>query len=321
MSKLFRFDEESEKPTNNIKRNAIPSIKEMLHSALEEEKKVDNHRTEDGYLSISSISGGCLRKDYYRLKGYEANNSYEFNTQWIFGFGHAIHDYVQNILIKYGHLHGVEQFMKDDELKICGSTDGFLFSKSDKENSIIVNDFKTCNLSTFTYVKSSNKAKKDHIAQLHLYGYLLNKTFDYKIDGLKVTYINKNQAYYFPYIASVKNNLKLVQASLTKMSNYYTSKGKISTADSIDDKFNLLENSLLTLEREAEKMADRTEDWMIQEVDFDYSEDVLNNQVNVIKDFWTRLENNKPPNKTTKKYICSTCEFYNVCYAKKEKIV
>lgn len=304
------------------------SVKKLLEECYESDsKKRQAHRKLEGYLSISQIAGkACLRKAYYTLHNYPSEKVFNFESHSILEVGTLYHELVQSTMIRSNKLHFVEQFMKCDKYKICGSTDGLL--RDDSTGEYILNDFKTTGTAGFDYVVKANKAKKDHVSQVHLYAYMFSNMFKTPIKKMKITYLHKNQNFYTARLDTIISNIKSNIGYLENVFNYMQSKDQNTLK--IETQLAKLHNSVNELEGIATKKED--EDYHIKEIDFNFSQDVLDIELNKVDQFWKLVESNKKieeenkkatkksdirkiklPNKISTDYICNSCPFIQVC--------
>jgi len=322
---------------NNLTQSSQPKVKEekgfikikdLLHECYENEHKLpSNHKKIAGYLSISQIAGNkaCMRREYYNVMQHEFDNKFDFNTHSILKIGSLYHDMVQTVLLKYNKIEYVEHFLWNDEYKICGSIDGII---KDKDGSYILNDFKTISSTGFDYILKSGKAKEEHISQVHLYRFMIERQLGIKIDKMKITYLHKNQNHYGLRLDSA---IKQLESTLEYLNGVYDwlSNNNRST-DKIAEQINNIRYSIDSIKFNTEKYED--EDYHIKEIDFMFDQDVLNKELRKIKEFWELIESNKIiaennktatrkadikkekfPNKISVNYICNSCRFLQVC--------
>lgn len=266
------------------------SFYDNLKKAFELDKENDSHKKLDGYFSISQFTGdSCLRKIYYDVKNPEFKKEYKFEKDFVFKFGHSIHELIQSKMSKFNLLHGVEQFFQDDENKICGSTDGYYIDHDKKEIRML--DIKTTNLGLYSYVLMKNVPKKDHKHQLNVYAYYLLKEYpEYQIKSMHILYINKNQSNHVNDMSRLSLSAK--------------------TLNDVDEK-EMIENHIETI-----KSLFNDEDMKIKEVIFDYDEEIALSEINKVKELREKIKNNKLPNKISKKIYCLNCDFVNMCRGK-----
>lgn len=264
------------------------SFTSNLKKAFELDKINDTHKSIKGYFSISQFTGSsCKRKLFYEVKNPDYKEEFSFDKEFIFGVGHAVHELIQSKMSKFNLLHGIEQFFQDDENKVCGSTDGYFIDHDKKE--IRMMDIKTSNLGTFTYVLQSNKPKKDHLHQLHMYAYYLSKQYpDYKIKSMHVLYVNKNQAKHIPDTYRIEKTINTLSNESEKEAlNYH-----IESIKSAYDDYDCMK---------------------LKEVVFQYDPKIVQEEFENLNDLKARIEANKPPNKISKKIYCLNCKFVNLC--------
>ena len=307
MRKATDLVESFEKKNNNKYKI---SFRTLFEKALDQydEKYPHKHRKTEGFLSISQISGNsCMRKNYYDLMGYP-KQSIPFRNRLIMDFGTRLHELAQQCMGEFGYLQGVEQFMEDKELKVCGSTDGWLVNK---HNQMIFNDIKTTNLNGYMTVLSSDKPKKDHRHQVHWYSYIMRKHHNIKIDRLKITYICKNQSSYSPLWENDYKNLNSIMEKINSSDNDFLTDQERANLNFIAYKLN------------KDKELINGDDFLIKEVDFDYDEKIIKEEIEKVNKFWQLIENNKEliekgkkeklPNKIKDGVICASCQFRKVC--------
>lgn len=293
------------------------SLKRVLEK---EHNEPSTHKKEKHYLSISSIAGdACLRKQYYALQNADLNDNYNMDKHLIMGFGTLLHEMVQKPLEKHGVLQYVEKFLIDHDLKVCGSTDGYLH----EDNTIV--DFKSCGLSMYNYVLRSGKAKKAHIAQAHWYAYMLSKILNKPITTIKIAYFNKNQGGYCPFFSKAESNitkvLEYLEATASKMS---------SINDEHPLKYNIenLKQSLFDLKSIKEREENAYGKPIMLEIDVPYDEAIMQEEIEKVKKFWAMLEYNKNipkddkgvlkkkeklPAKISKPLYCKGCQYLLTC--------
>jgi len=303
-------------------------IKDLLHECYENEHKLpSNHKKIAGYLSISQISGNkaCMRKEYYNVMNHEFDNKFNFDSHSILKIGSLYHDMVQSVLLKYNKIEYVEQFLFNDEYRICGSIDGII---RDKNGDYILNDFKTISSAGFDYILKSRKAKEEHIAQVHLYAFMIEKQLGIKINKLKITYLHKNQNHYSMRLDTTLKNLNETLTYLEGIMKWLESKNKDTF--SIEQQIYNIKNSISEIEFSTKK--DEEEDYHIKEVDFMFDNNILNKELKKIVEFWELVENNKVilannetakfkkdvktiklPNKISVNYKCNNCKFLQAC--------
>lgn len=277
------------------------SFTKLLKEAFS--KLEDTHKKKDGYLSISQFTGNaCLRKCYYQLMKVQRSKN-TFEKDWIFKVGHSIHDLIQSTMEQQKFLMGVEQYFEDHELKICGSTDGYFIDHSKKEIRML--DIKSAGLNTFEYVSKSNRAKVDHIAQLHVYAYLLKKHFypDYEIKSMHILYVNKNQADFKPNLDDLLNKYE-------KMYHDYSEMVKENCVPFVLED---VEQDRLDFHNIVKQKSEVNKDYQLKECVFNYSEEIIQKELDKLEDFWNRIENNKLPNKISKFLYCKNCEYVLEC--------
>lgn len=293
-----------------IKPKTSISFRKMFEEALDkyDEKYPHKHRKIDGYLSISQISGeSCMRKNYYDIMGYQ-KQGIPFRNRIIMDFGTRLHELAQQCMGEFGYLKGVEDFMFLDELKVCGSTDGWLVNQDN--GSLILNDIKTANLNTYQKVLSTNEPKKDHKAQVHWYSYILRKKANIEINDLKITYICKNQSSYTP----------LWQQDFDKLNNFVQILNNDPQYVYSDELKSL---NYINYKLQKDFQLSQEDDYLIKEVDFKYDEEIIKKEIEKIEDFWALIENNKElvkngkkekiPSKIRDGVICQSCNFRKVC--------
>ena len=321
--KINEFVENIDEEDYKIKPLQMFSVKQRLKQCLIQDKIniPDTHRKKEGYLSISQLAGdSCKRKLYYQYKSEEKDDTYSLQSDLTLKVGTMYHELVQGTMLRNPEISKiflVEQFLQDDELKICGSTDGCFY---DDDGEMVINDFKTCSLSALERIKNSGKAKKDHIAQVHWYQYLIKKMYGHDIKRFKITYLCKNQMGYYPEIYGVKKNLSEVLNYLKSTSD------KMKTpSENLVQNISKIEYSFKTLEY-GEKMSKEGE-YLIYEVNFEYSDEVMQKELQKIDDFWNivlyndnrkqnkkgELPKEKFPNRITKKYYCVSCPYLSKC--------
>lgn len=336
----MKFNNITQKSENTIESSpaSTVSVKKLLEECYESDsKKRQAHRKLEGYLSISQIAGkACLRKAYYTLNNYPSDKVFNFESHSILEVGTLYHELVQSTMIRGNKLHYVEQFMKCDKYKICGSTDGLL--RDDSTGEYILNDFKTIGTAGFDYVVKTNKAKKDHISQVHLYAYMFSNMFNIPIKKMKITYLHKNQNFYSARLDTVIKNIQSNIGYLENVLNYMQSKDQNTLK--IETQLAKLHHSVDELEGITTKKED--EDYHIKEIDFNFNQETLDIELNKVDDFWKLVENNKKieednkkaieynktvtkkkdlmpiktirlPNKISTDYICNSCPFLQVC--------
>lgn len=309
-------------------RKGFIKVKDMLYECYEKESKLPStHKKIEGYLSISQISGSkaCMRKQYYEIEKYDSDEKFSFDSHSILKVGNLYHDLVQSVLIKYGKIEHVESFFSNDEYKICGSIDGII---KDYDGSYILNDFKTISSAGFDYILRSGRAKKDHIAQVHLYRFMIEKQLGIKIDKLKITYLHKNQNHYDLKMDNPLKNLQNTLEYLNDIYNWLEKNGKDTSK--VLKQIGNVDSSINTLKYSSEKY--ENEDYHIKEIDMLFDQSILDAELNKIKEFWELVESNreirtknavavlkkdikkeKLPNKISVNYKCNSCKFIQVC--------
>lgn len=280
--KLIPLNELKPKKSSNF------SFIENLKKSFELDKENSTHKSIEGYYSISSFTGNaCLRKIYYKQK-YPEHKPFSFAREFVFDVGHAVHELIQSKMSKFNYLHGVEEFFQDDERKICGSTDGYYINHQDK--TIRMLDIKTTNLGGFTYVTKSRKAKKDHIHQLSMYAYYVQQKHpDYKIISMHILYVNKNQADH-------KHDYSLLKTNIQHFDE-----------DHQETVFRHLSDIESTFDGE---------DVQLQEIIFQYDPSIVEEEFEKVRQLQWKIDNNKLPNKISKKIYCLNCPFVEMCRGK-----
>lgn len=289
------------------------SLRTLLNKALNNEHNLPStHKKEKNYLSISSIAGdACLRKQYYALNNAQLSDNYNLEKHLIMGFGTLLHEMVQKPLEKYGFLTHVEQFLIDHDLKVCGSTDGYIPSS----NTIV--DFKSCNLAMYNYVLRSGKAKLAHVAQAHWYAYLLGKQLNKKIDNIKIVYFNKNQSGYCPFLTYPETNIKGVLEYLERTADKMPN---ITDSHPLVHNIVNLKQSLSELKTIKEREDVNGYDPIMVEIDVPYSDKIMQEEIAKVEKFWKDMEFNKTndkkeilPKKISKKIYCQGCQYLLTC--------
>lgn len=267
------------------------SFAENIRKAFEMDKDNDDHKSIKGYHSISQFTGdACLRKIYYRVKNPDFIEPYNFDRDFVFKFGHAIHKLIQDKMSKFNLLHGVEEFFQDDINEICGSTDGYFIDHDKKE--IRMMDIKTTNLGLFAYVTNADKPKKDHRHQLNVYAYYLLKKYpDYEMKSMHIIYINKNQSNH-------TNDFSRLRASLKTLEN--------------EHEIELINNHLSYIE---DNMKDSC--MKIKETIFSYDESIALAEIEKVQVLKEKIKNDKLPNKISKFNYCMNCSYVNLCRGEK----
>ena len=307
----------------------IPLIKEVLK--YQNETEPNEHKGKDGYISVSQFTGNaCQRKLYLNYLNKE-KREYEYRLDYIFSFGHLYHDWIQDILSKTLHLHGVEEYFQNDEMKVTGSIDGYIIND---DGTYTIIDFKTSSLGSYQYIMNSRKAKKDHKHQLMFYAYLFMKKYpDRKVKSIKVLYINKNQGSF-----AVDIDMQLVQIDkvIKYLSDTLEKMKKLNrNSEELEDNIHYLENSKQSLINLLEK--DKGEDYLFQEFDYPYDDNVniIDEEIAKLDKFWLHVENEenkiKEAKRTEKEYkqkllpkianttYCSSCVHYDKYCLKKTK--
>lgn len=124
-------------------------------------------KKEDG-----TIEGGCLRSEYYRIKGYECTQPITPMQQMKFRLGDKAHELITDALSQAKILDGDECQIWVPEYKISGRADAIV-SRSDDENKIGV-EIKSCwgyhgrKKTIFPY-KGIMEPKINHVLQCMVY--------------------------------------------------------------------------------------------------------------------------------------------------------
>lgn len=331
-------------------------------------QKQDNHKSLEGYHSISQISGdSCLRKAFYKALNYPLNEHTQENIEkgikskaekdWIFSFGHFIHDKIQNLL--KNDLKKVEMFMKDSQNLICGSTDGTLSLPKGR----VVLDFKSCNLNIFDYVTKRQSALKNHIAQAHNYARILNIAESKKkqpnlFTHIAIVYFNKNQALFnntdfatmkkmvkdfrndLEYnllsnippenVGQILNTKQLINNIIGKYESELEKKQSKATTNNLRDFYSnflfiyVQPIDQILMETELEKIKDLNSNIEFAKkenkrlVELEQLESETGEQLPKNHILKQKIKY-KIPNKISKIYICESCDYYETCRINKLK--
>lgn len=309
----------------------IPSIsvENLIVNSFKQDNAniVDTHKKLDGHLSISQISGdACMRKVYYQYNKVVKDEKQDVLSQLNTKIGSAIHEIIQSSLERNKSLSGIEQFLQDDDLKVCGSTDGYFEEHHHNiKDEIILNDFKSSGLGTFNYISKTNIPLNSHKAQVHWYAYLLKKKHpNLKLDKLKITYINKNGTGFSFNTFYIKKNIERTISYLKETNDKLIAKGRSN--DILEAHINNLQITINDIVKEEEFQSKLGK---IKEVDFDFDDNLMEKEIQKIKDFWdliksnekeiekSKIEKGKPkiklPNKISKKTYCLNCDYLTTC--------
>lgn len=258
------------------------TILSHIKESIDEENKVKQLQpSDDKFLRISTLTGGCMRKDFYeRVDDIpDAQSETDLISLIKMAMGTANHEKIQQWLVRI--LHGVEERYNDTELMVTGGNDG-IFTVN---NALF--ELKTVGFTTFHYYCKNQLAKKDHIRQINAYIYLRNQK--YKDDPNYVP-IDKG------YIIYWNRNLEPSFGSPEDEVNWQSLFAQIDTWEEMG-------------------LPD-----LIKIFEVHYSEELLEKEKEIVEIHWDKIAKGKKPPKTTKAYLCSGCKFAERCIKKvKEK--
>lgn len=162
----------------------MTSIIEEINKHLSIPRK---HYAGDPKFRPSSLGSPCLRKIYYSYHRVEPDYPFPLKNTRITNLGDSVHDLLNDYLRKTGHLidycnkdgsapkdrfnPGKLDFefpIRDKELNLSAKVDAIIWM----DNMLQVGEWKSINAKGFSYLHS---AKPDHIKQIALYVFILNK--------------------------------------------------------------------------------------------------------------------------------------------------
>ncbi len=313
------------------------SLRNILEQCFKDDRKniPDTHVKLKGYVSVSQITGdACLRKAYYQYIQEEKEDNVSFETHAILSFGTLIHEFIQSTLKRNNKIDLVEKFLQDDKLKICGSIDGiFTYKTHGVIDEIVLNDFKSCGLSTLERVMRSGKGSKNHIRQLHWYAYLLSQFYKKPITKLKLTYFCKNQSGYIPDMYYEKGNIDNTLSYLTEARDKMVELKR--DVENINQHIYNLQSTLNAIKFKEENV--RADGFVIHEIDFFFDQNIMDQEMEQLnyfmdiikkneqnlKEYNEKIEKGKKAKKpkerfpkrlaTSKKYQCAGCAYFSKC--------
>lgn len=135
------------------------------------------------YLRVSTVSGGCMRKAYYKLNKAPENPNFNYISGMRMDFGSVLHEYLQALL--RDDLENVEQRYYFDDIKLTGQIDGKMRGKKE------LFEIKTTGLMPYYLRNIFDKPKKDHIKQTNWYMHKLG------LEKANILYVNRNVDMFF----------------------------------------------------------------------------------------------------------------------------
>lgn len=162
----------------------MTSIIETINNHLSKPRK---HYAGDPKFRPSSLGSPCLRKVYYSYHRVEPDYPFALKNKRITNLGDSIHDLISEYLRATGHLidycnkdgsapkdrfnpgkNDYEFPIKDSDLNLSAKVDAILWM----DDILQVGEWKSINAKGFSYLK---QAKSDHIEQIAMYVFILNK--------------------------------------------------------------------------------------------------------------------------------------------------
>ena len=147
-------------------------------------KRKESH----GTMFTASDAGLCIAKSFHRLNGTKQKLP-EDKALLMMKLGDSLHEIIQDAAHNEDPQNTlIEFFMKNEELKVCGSLD--LYLKKEKH----LMDIKTVHTYKFSRMFGRNKETKPaehHEMQLGTYGMMLEEA-GYPVEKISIMYINRN---------------------------------------------------------------------------------------------------------------------------------
>lgn len=261
--------------TNPVIIDLYEQIIANIKESIIEKNKLKQLKPEDGkYLRISTLTAGCLRKDFYhRTDNIESELSEsDFTSMVKMDMGTENHETIQNYMVKM--LHGVEERYYDDELMLTGGNDG-VFTVN---NAMF--ELKTIGFTSFHYYSKLGKPNPKHVKQVTAYIYERNRKYA-NTEG----YVPLNKAYLLYW----NRNLEPSFGSPTEQINW---------------------QRVFAQQKQWEEMGLNN---LLKIFEVEYSEELIEEIKQDVRKFFKKVEDLKVPAKTVDLYLCKECRFKERC--------